>query len=124
MDEQKKGFASIDEYIATFPESIQAILQEVRETIQAAATDATEKISYQMPTFKYQGRMLVSFAAFKHHCSFFPGAEPLVEHKDDLKGYETSKGTIRFPTDKLLPAALVKKLVKTRIAQIEKGRKY
>lgn len=114
----------IDDYLARVSPEARATLEKLRKTIQSAAPKAVETISYQIPTFKYQGRMLVSFAAFKDHCSFFPGAAPLVEHKDDLKGYKTSKGTIRFPIDKPLPAALVKKLVKTRIAENEKGRKY
>ena len=114
----------IDDYLARVSPEARATLEKLRKTIKSAAPKAVETISYQIPTFKYLGKMLVSFAAFKDHCSFFPGAAPLVEHKDDVKGYETSKGTIRFPINKPLPAALVKKLVKTRMAENEKGRKY
>src|SRR5512144_3034176 len=105
----------VDSYLAAVPLNARAALQKLRQTIKAAAPKATETISYQIPTFKYHG-MLVSFAAFKNHCSFFPGAV-IKGYKDDLKSYETSKGTIRFPPDKPLPAALVKKLVKARIKQ-------
>ena len=77
--------------------------------------EAEEVISYEIPTFKLDGRMLVSYAAFSEHCSFFPGAGPIEAHKSELKSYQTSKGTIRFTPDKPLPASLVKKLVKTRV---------
>lgn len=109
---------TVDGYLAALPAEARATLENLRKTIKAAAPKATEVISYQMPMFKHHG-MLVGFAAFKNHCSFFPGAEPIATHKDELKAYETSKGTIRFPIGKPLPAALVKKLVKTRIAENE-----
>lgn len=75
-------------------------------------------ISYQIPMYKHHG-MLVGFAAFKDHCSFYPGTKVIATHKDELKAYDTSKGTIRFPTGKPLPATLVKKLVKARMAENE-----
>ena len=109
---------TVDEYLAALPEDARNTLEKIRRTVKAVAPKATEMISYQMPMFKQHG-MLVGFAAFKDHCSFFPGAEPIAAHKDELKGYKTSKGTIRFPIGKPLPAALVKKLVKTRIAENE-----
>src|SRR5437762_5877666 len=111
--------ATVDEYIAAVPKETRTTLEKLRKTIRAAAPRATEVISYQMPMYKHHG-MLVGFAAFKNHCSFFPGARPIAKYKDELKAYETSKGTIRFPIGKPLPAALVKKLVKTRIAENEK----
>jgi uncharacterized protein YdhG (YjbR/CyaY superfamily) len=80
--------------------------------------ETTEAISYGMPAFKYKGT-LVWFAAFSSHCSLFPTASVIEAFKDELKGFSTSKGTIHFPTDKPLPTALVKKLVKARVAQIE-----
>ena len=110
---------TVDDYLAALPEEARATLEKIRKAIKAAAPKATEVISYQMPMYKHHG-MLVGFAAFKDHCSFFPGANPVATHKDELKAYETSKGTIRFPIGKPLPAALVKKLVKTRIAENEK----
>jgi uncharacterized protein YdhG (YjbR/CyaY superfamily) len=110
---------TVDEYLAALPEESRATLQKIRKTIKAVAPKATEVISYQMPMYKHHG-MLVGFAAFKDHCSFFPGAKPIATYKDELKAYETSKGTIRFPIGKPLPAALVKKLVKVRIEENEK----
>jgi uncharacterized protein YdhG (YjbR/CyaY superfamily) len=109
---------TVDDYLAALPDEARATLEKIRKTIKAAAPKATEVISYQIPMYKYHG-MLVGFAAFKNHCSFFPGAKPIATHKDELKAYETSKGTIRFPIGKPLPAALVKKLVKARIAENE-----
>jgi uncharacterized protein YdhG (YjbR/CyaY superfamily) len=111
--------ATVDDYLAALPEEARATLEKIRKTIKAAAPKATEVISYQMPMYKYHG-LLVGFAAFKNHCSFFPGAKPMATYKDELKAYKTSKGTIRFPIGKSLPAALVKKLVKARIAENEK----
>lgn len=109
---------TVDEYLAALPKEARATLEKIRKTVKAVAPKATEGISYQMPMYKQHG-MLVGFAAFKDHCSFFPGAEPIAAHKDELKAYETSKGTIRFPIGQPLPAALVKKLVKTRLAENE-----
>ena len=110
---------TVDDYLAALPDDARATLEKLRKVVKAAAPKATEVISYQMPMYKHHG-MLVGFAAFKDHCSFFPGAKPIATHKDELKAYETSKGTIRFPIGKPLPAALVKKLVKTRVAENEK----
>ncbi|HEV7796823.1 MAG TPA: DUF1801 domain-containing protein [Pyrinomonadaceae bacterium] len=110
---------TVDDYLAALPEPARATLERLRKAVKAAAPQATEVISYQMPMYKLHG-MLVGFAAFKDHCSFFPGSNPIAAHKDELKAYKTSKGTIRFPIDKPLPAALVKKLVRTRIAENEK----
>jgi uncharacterized protein YdhG (YjbR/CyaY superfamily) len=110
---------TVDDYLAALPEEARATLEKLRKVVKAAAPKATEVISYQIPMYKHHG-MLVGFAAFKDHCSFFPGANPIATHKDELKGYKTSKGTIRFPIGKPIPVALVKKLVKTRIAENEK----
>ena len=109
----------IDDYLSSVPEEARATLEKLRKTIRAAAPKAVEVISYQLPTFKLDGRMLVSFAAFKNHCSFFPGSAAMEAHQEELKGFDTSKGTIRFPANKPLPAALVKKLVKARVRQNE-----
>ena len=105
----------IDDYLATIPEDARAALEKIRRTIRTAAPKATECISYGMPAYRYHG-MLVYFAAFKNHCSLFPGGS-VAQFKDELKGYETGKGTIRFPIDKPLSAALVKKIVKARMVQ-------
>jgi uncharacterized protein YdhG (YjbR/CyaY superfamily) len=108
----------VDKYLAAIPEPARATLSTVRALIRSAAPpEATECISYGIPTFKYNGA-LVAYAAFKNHCSFFPmGAALIRKFKKELAGYETAKGTIRFPVDKPLPSALIKKFVKARIAQ-------
>jgi uncharacterized protein YdhG (YjbR/CyaY superfamily) len=109
---------SVDEYLADLPEEARATLEKIRKAIRAAAPKATEVISYQVPMYKHHG-MLVGFAAFKDHCSLFPGTRAIAAYKDELKAYKTSKGTIRFPIGKPLPAGLVKKLVKIQIAENE-----
>lgn len=110
----------VDEYLARVPEPARGTLNRIRAVIRSAAPpEATETISYQMPAFRYKG-MLVWFAAFSSHCSLFPGASVIEAFKDELKGFPTSKGGIRFPVDKPLPAALVKKLVKARVAENER----
>jgi uncharacterized protein YdhG (YjbR/CyaY superfamily) len=115
-----KKAATVTEYLRAVPAKPRAALQNLRKTIKAAAPSAVEGISYGMPTFKYGGRMLVSYAAFTNHCSFFPASYAVMAaHKNDLKGYEVSKGTIRFAADKPLPASLVKKMVKARIREHE-----
>jgi len=117
------GARDVDDYLSRLPDEPRAALEKLRQTIKSFVPGATEVISYQIPTFKYQERMLVSYAAFKEHCSFFPGAAPIEAHRDELKSYQTSKGTIQFPASKPLPAALVKKLVKTRLEENERRQK-
>jgi len=109
---------NVDEYLAGVPKEARAALEKLRKTIKAAAPMASEGISYQMPMYKHHG-MLVGFAAFKNHCSLFPGPAVMERHQQELKRYDTSKGTIRFPVDQPPPAALVKKLVKARIEENE-----
>src|SRR5881296_2370404 len=113
----------VDDYLSRVPEDSRVALEKLRRTIKSVVPGAVEVISYQIPTFKYQGRMLVSYAAFAEHCSFFPGAAPIEAHRNELKSYQTSKGTIRFPASKPLPSALVKKLVKSRIEENERRQK-
>lgn len=115
MDSSKPGFSSIDEYIATFPADIQKILQELRATIRAAAPEAQEKISYQMPTFFLNGN-LVHFAAFKNHIGFYPAPVGIEEFKEELAPYAGAKGSVRFPLDQPLPLELVSRIVKFRVA--------
>jgi uncharacterized protein YdhG (YjbR/CyaY superfamily) len=120
----RTGSNDVDEYLAGVSEPARTTLNKVRAVIRSVAPrEATEGISYGIPTFKYKG-MLASFAAFSGHCSLFPGAGPTIEFKNELKNFQTSKGTIRFALNKPLPAALVKKIVKSRIAENErkKGR--
>lgn len=112
---KKRKPQTIDEYLAGVPAESRAALETLRQTIKSIVPEAVETISYEIPTFKLNGRMLVSFAAFSEHCSFFPGAGPIELHRDNLKSFPTSKGTIRFTPDRPLSAALIKKLVKARI---------
>ncbi len=110
--------ASVEDYLAALPKESRAALEKLRKVIRAAAPEATEGISYQMPAFKVHGRSLVAYAAFKDHYSFFPmSVKVIVEHRAELEPFHTSKGTIRFPFDKPLPTALVKKLVKARLEE-------
>jgi uncharacterized protein YdhG (YjbR/CyaY superfamily) len=111
---------TIDEYLANVSEPARSTLNRIRATIRSVApSDTTEGISYRIPTFHYKGPR-VGFAAFSSHCSLFPMSGSLIKaFKNELKEFQTSKGTIRFPVNKPLPAALVKKLVKARIAQKE-----
>ncbi len=110
---------NVEQYLAGIPEPARATFTKLRAVIQSAVPpEATETISYRIPAIKHK-RILVWFAAFSNHCSLFPTAAVIEAFKNELKGYSTSKGTIHFPTDKPLPAALVKKLVKARVAQNE-----
>jgi uncharacterized protein YdhG (YjbR/CyaY superfamily) len=109
---------NVDEYLAGVPKEARASLEKLRKTIKAAAPRATEIISYQMPMYKQNG-MVIGFAAFKDHCSIFPGSAVMDAYREELKRYDTSKGTIRFPANKPLSATLVKKLVRARIKENE-----
>jgi uncharacterized protein YdhG (YjbR/CyaY superfamily) len=108
---------TIDEYLAPLSKEKRAALEKLRRAIKSAAPRAEECISYQVPGFRLSGKLLVSFGAAANHCAFYPGAHPVKAHQDELKAYHTSKGTIRFPADSPLPGTLVRKLVKTRIAE-------
>jgi uncharacterized protein YdhG (YjbR/CyaY superfamily) len=116
MESKKTGFRSIDEYIATFPEEIQTILEEIRETVKAAAPDAEEKISYQIPTFFLKGN-LVHFAAFKNHIGFYPTPSGVEAFKEEIARYQGAKGSIRFPLDEPMPLDLITRIVKMRVAE-------
>jgi uncharacterized protein YdhG (YjbR/CyaY superfamily) len=116
MEPQKAGFISIDEYIATFPEEIQKILEQLRATIRAAAPDAVEKISYQMPTFAQKGD-LVHFAAWKNHIGFYPTSSGTQAFQQELSMYEGAKGSVKFPIDQPLPLELISTIVKFRVAE-------
>ena len=108
---------TVDDYLAALPEDQRAALEKLRQTIRATAPEAAESISYGIPSFTYKGRPLIHIGAAKHHCAIYGLVPDALE--DELKPYDTSKGTIRFPADKPLPTTLVKKLVKTRMAEIE-----
>ena len=115
MKSEKAGFTSIDEYIAAFPKETQRILKEMRATIKAAAPEAEEKISYQMPTFFLKGN-LVHFAAFKNHIGFYPTPSGVEAFKDELSVYEGAKGSVQFPIEKPMPLKLITRIVKYRMA--------
>ena len=113
-------WSDIDQYVAAFPADTRATLQKLRKAIAAAAPGAEESVSYGLPAFRLNGRPLVCFGASASHCSLYPMSPAVIRaHAGDLKKYETSKGTIRFV--KPLPTALVRKLVKARIAELAKG---
>ena len=108
---------TVDEYLARVSDDKRAALQKLRKTIKAAAPRAEECISYQLPAYRLNG-MLVAFGATASHCAFYPmSASTVAAHKEELKDYDTSKGTIRFQPDNPLPASLVRKLVRARIAE-------
>ena len=116
MDNRKIGFSSIDEYIATFPDEVQKILQELRATIIASAPNAEEKISYQMPTFFLKGN-LVHFAAYKNHIGFYPTPSGIEKFQQELSKYEGAKGSVQFPIIESLPLDLVQKIVEFRVIE-------
>jgi uncharacterized protein YdhG (YjbR/CyaY superfamily) len=108
---------TIDDYLDALAPDKRAALEKLRKTIRAAAPDAEECISYQIPAFRQNG-VLVGFGATANHCAFFPfNGATVAAHKAELKGYETSKGAIHFQPEKPLPVALVRKLVKERLAE-------
>ena len=118
MDSSSSKIDTIDQYIARYSEEQQRLLQEVREAIRAAAPAATEAIKYQMPTFCYCGN-LVHFAICKEHMGFYPTPSAIIEFAEELEKYQTSKGAIQFPLGKKMPLALIKKIVKFRVTEME-----
>jgi uncharacterized protein YdhG (YjbR/CyaY superfamily) len=109
--------ATIDDYLAGMPDDKRAALEQLREQIRALVPDATEVMSYGLPTFKLDGRWFVAFGATKKHCSFYAGGAPLESLAVELAGYRLWKGTINFPADQPLPAELVTKLIEVRLAE-------
>ncbi len=116
MDENKAKFTNIDEYIAQFPTDVQAILRQIRAVIHETAPDATEKISYQMPTFYLNGN-LVHFAAYQRHIGFYPAPTGIEAFKEDLSPYKQSKGAVQFALDKPIPYDLIRRIVHYRVAE-------
>jgi uncharacterized protein YdhG (YjbR/CyaY superfamily) len=109
---------TIDEYLAALSDDKRAALGKLRKAVKAAAPKAEECISYQLPAFRLDGKLLVAFGAAAKHCAFYlMSSSTVAAHQDDLKGYDTSKGTIHFQPNHPLPAALVRRLVKARIAE-------
>ncbi len=111
-----KNYKDIDEYINSFPKDIQSKLTAIRIAIHKSAPNATEKISYGMPTF-YQNGNLVHFAAFKNHLSLFPAPSGVNMFRDKLKKYQTSKGTIQFKYSDEIPYDLIEQIVKFRVTE-------
>ncbi len=111
MDGSKKEWKTIDEYIGAFPKDVQGILQRIRKTIRNAAPEAVETISYQMPTFKLNGKGLVYFAAYEKHIGFYPIPSGMKAFERELSPYKQGKGSVQFPIDKPIPYGLVRKIV-------------
>jgi uncharacterized protein YdhG (YjbR/CyaY superfamily) len=113
----RSSVGSIDEYIAEFPPETQRVLQQVRAIIRSAAPDATETISYAIPTFDLNGRHLVHFAGFARHIGFYPTPSGIDEFEADLSRFERGKGSVQFPLDQPMPADLIRRIVEFRAAQ-------
>jgi len=110
---------TVDAYIDGLSDAKRAALEHLRSSIKAVVPEAEECISYQLPAFRYKGKTLVGFGASAKHCAFYPMSPSTIEaHREELKDYSTSRGTIRFQADNPIPAALVRKLIETRIAEI------
>lgn len=116
MKEKQSKYKTIDEYILQYPEEVQTIFEELREVIKQAAPDATEKISYQMPTFYLHGN-LVHFAAYKNHIGFYPAPSGIEAFKNELSMYKGAKGSVQFPINEPLPFDLISEIVKYRVAE-------
>lgn len=116
MEKKQAAYHTTDEYIALFPADVQRKLQELRETIRSCAPEATEKISYQMPTFYLHGN-LIHFAAHKNHIGLYPTPNGIQAFNNELSKYESGKGSVQFPLDEPLPLELVKKIVKFRVKE-------
>ncbi|HEX3048365.1 MAG TPA: DUF1801 domain-containing protein [Bacillota bacterium] len=125
MEKDKQAFASIDEYIRSFPDHIQTKLVELREIIREQAPQAQEKISWQMPTFFLNGN-LVHFAGYAKHIGFYPGASAIETFKSELSKYKHAIGSVQFPLEEPLPVELIKKIIRFRVEEnvkIEKKKK-
>lgn len=116
MTKSESSKTDVDIYIRGFPEEVQSLLELIRQTIRDSAPDATEKINYGIPTFILNGN-LVHFAAYKNHIGFYPGADGIAHFKKELSGYESAKGSVRFPIDGPMPLTLINKIVQFRVKQ-------
>jgi len=122
MESKKTGFTLMDEYISTFPEEVQEILEEIRVLIKAAVPEAEEAIKYGIPTFTLKGN-LVHFAAYKHHIGFYPAPSGIEKFRDELSAYEGAKGSVKFPLDKPIPYDLIARIVAFRVKEnLEKAK--
>jgi uncharacterized protein YdhG (YjbR/CyaY superfamily) len=116
MPESKRQAKTMDEYISTFPERVQRILNELRQTIKDAAPEAEETINYGIPTFTFQGN-LVHFAAFENHIGFYPTPSGMEAFKKELSSYKGAKGSVQFPIDQPLPLPLIRKIAEFRVKE-------
>lgn len=116
MQHKSNPPTTIDGYIAGFPKEVQVILQKIRKTIQDAAPEATEAISYQMPTFKLHGN-LVHFAGYAHHIGFYPVPSGIEKFKAELSVYKQGKGSVQFPLDQPIPYDLIRRIVEFRVEE-------
>ena len=116
MTPKQEAPQTIDAYITAFPEDVQAILQQIRRTIHEAAPEATEAISYQMPTFKLNGN-LVHFGAFKNHIGFYPVPSGMAAFEEELAAYKQGKGSVQFPLNKPMPLDLIRRIVEFRVQE-------
>jgi len=115
---------TVEAYLARVPEPARSTLEDLRATIAAAAPEATQEIAYDMPAFREDGRFLVSFAAYKRHCSLFPASQAVMaELGGELDPYLSGKGTLRFPPDDPIPPELVRRIVKIRLAEVRTERR-
>ena len=118
-----QDYTTIDEYIKTFPESVQKVLEKVRQTIKEAAPDAVEAISYRMPTFNLKVKNLVHFAAFKNHIGFYPIPSGIEAFKEEISIYKHGKGSVQFPLDQRIPYELISRIVAYRVKENKMGQK-
>ena len=123
MDTSKGQLKTIDEYIHSFPEEVRDILQTLRRAIKEEAPEIVEAMSYQMPTFKLNGKNLVHFAAFKNHIGFYPTPSGMEAFRHELSAYKTAKGSVQFPINQPLPLPLIRKIVAFRVKEnVEKNK--
>ena len=107
-----------DEYIDSFPPPTRDLLQQMRETVQQAAPDAVEVISYSMPAFKLNGKMLIWYAGYERHIGFYPGSSPIIAFQKEISEYKNAKGSVQFPLDKPLPVGLISRMVRFKADEI------
>ncbi len=119
----RSGAATIDEYIAEFPPDTQEVLQQVRGLIRESAPEATETISYAIPTFDLNGRHLVHFAGYDRHVGFYPTGSGIAAFKEELTGYKSAKGSVQFPLSRPMPADLIKRMVEFRLDEVSRTRR-
>ena len=115
-----KSYSDIDSYIQSQPEFIRDILSKIKTVIKNIAPDSAETISYGIPTFKQNGKNLVHFAGYKTHIGFYPGSQAIIDFQDEIKAYNTTKGTIQFKLDKPIPYDLIAKITEYRLDQLNK----